>query len=182
MHVTVTGVHYIQLMSLQCDEDSTKQSQDTIDFIGDLPNEEEGLTFSLPPVVSSTPPAIEEKVNTLICQEFVVFAVCIQEELIKQLQAQRDTLTSKLAFLTEEHTRMTQLYQQQQQKETNDVQPPVEEGQDDEAGHTVAVVASHEPEQLSPHGVAQLQTNFAALQVSLNPCTLEIIHALFFCI
>ena len=94
----------------------------------------------------------------------------MQEELIKQLQAERDTLSSKLAFLTEEHSRITQLYQQQQ-KEV-DVQPPVEENQNDEAGHTVAVVASHDPEQLSPQTIAQLQTNFTALQVSLNPCTL----------
>lgn len=104
----------------------------------------------------------------------------MQEELIKQLQAERDTLSSKLAFLTEEHTRMTQLYyhlQQQQQQET-DVQPPLEENQDDESGQTVAVAVSHEPEQLSPQSIAQLQTNFAALQVSVDPCTVETMCAL----
>lgn len=56
----------MQLALLQSDGDSTKQSQDTTDFIGDLPNEDEGLTFSLPPVVSSTPPALEEKVNRFV--------------------------------------------------------------------------------------------------------------------
>ena len=113
---------------------------------------------------------------------FVIFAVCTQEELIKQLQAERDTLSSKLAFLTEEHTRMTQLYhhqqQQQQQQQETDVQPPLEENQDDGSGHTVAMAVSHEPEQLSPQSIAQLQANFAALQVSVDPCTVETMCAL----
>lgn len=107
---------------------------------------------------------------------FVIFAVCTQEELIKQLQAERDTLSSKLAFLTEEHTRMTQLYHHQQQE--TDVQPPLEENQDDGSGHTVAMAVSHEPEQLSPQSIAQLQANFAALQVSVDPCTVETMCAL----
>lgn len=47
-------------------EGDTKQSQDTTDFIGDLPNEDEGLTFSLPPVISSTPPATEEQVSIFV--------------------------------------------------------------------------------------------------------------------
>ena len=105
----------------------------------------------------------------------------MQEELIKQLQAERDTLSSKLVFLTEEHTRMTQLYyhhQQQQQQQETDVQPPLEENQDDDSGHTVAVAVSHEPEQLSPQSIAQLQTNFAALQVSVDPYTVETMCAL----
>ena len=60
-------IYCAQLTSFQSDEDNTKQSQDTTDFIGDLPNEDEGLTFSLPPVLSSTPPAVEEKVRKIVC-------------------------------------------------------------------------------------------------------------------
>lgn len=65
----------VQLTSFQSDKENAKQSQDTTDFIGDLPNEDEGLTFSLPPVVSSTPPAIEERVKILkICDIFLIIA------------------------------------------------------------------------------------------------------------
>lgn len=89
----------------------------------------------------------------------------MQEELIKQLQAERDALAAKLAFLTEEHTRVTQLYQQQQKG--TDVRPPEDENQDEmtETKHLVTT-GSHEPEQMNPQNIAQLQTNFAALQVS----------------
>lgn len=55
-----------------------KQSQDTTDFIGDLPNEDEGLTFSLPPVVSSTPPAVEEKVSVFV--KYCVIAFLFNRE------------------------------------------------------------------------------------------------------
>ena len=88
----------------------------------------------------------------------------VQEELIKQLQAEKDAMATKLASLTEEHTRVTAHLYQQQQKET-DVEAPQEENQDEITKH-VATVESHELEQISPQNVAQLQTNFAALQVS----------------
>ena len=96
-----------------------------------------------------------------------VFVVVMQEELIKQLQAEKDAMAAKLASLTEEHTRVTTLLYQQQQEET-DVQAPQEESQDEmttDIEHIVTV-ESHELEQISPQNVAQLQTNFAALQAS----------------
>ena len=89
----------------------------------------------------------------------------MQEELIKQLQAERDALASKLTFLTEEqHTRVTQLYQQQQ--EETDVQFP-ENGSQHETTETnhLVTMGSHELEQMSPQNISQLQTNFTALQV-----------------
>lgn len=93
--------------------------------------------------------------------------VVIQEELIKQLQAENDAMAAKLTSLTEEHTRITAQLCQQQQKET-DVQIPQEENQDETTTNTkhIAMVEAHELEQISPQNVAQLQTNFAALQVS----------------
>jgi len=69
-----------------------------------------------------------------------------------------------LTFLTEEHTRITQLYQQQQ-VEAN-IQSP-EENIQDEVTETknLVTVGSHELEQFNPQNFIQLQTNFAALQV-----------------
>ena len=93
--------------------------------------------------------------------------VATQEELIRQLQAENDAMAAKLTSLTEEHTRITAQLYQQQQKET-DIQAPQEKNQDEITTDTehIAMVESHELEQISPQSVAQLQTNFAALQVS----------------
>ena len=88
----------------------------------------------------------------------------MQEELIKQLQAEKDALAAKLTFLTEEHTKVTQLYQQQQ-KEAN-VRSPEEEIQDEVTEtKNLVTVGSYELEQFNPQNFTQLQTNFAALQV-----------------
>ena len=82
-------------------------------------------------------------------------------------------MAAKLTSLTEEHTRVTAQLYQRQQKET-DIQALQEENQDEittdneittDTKH-IAMVGSHELEQFSPQNVAQLQTNFAALQVS----------------
>lgn len=89
--------------------------------------------------------------------------------MIKQLQAERDTLVTKVAFLTEEHSRLTQL---QQQKETI-VQPPPEEENQSEVTESVTM-ESHEMEQVfNTQNFAQLQTNFAALQVRFTSVTLK---------
>lgn len=82
----------------------------------------------------------------------------MQEELIKQLQAERDALAAKLSFLTEEHTRVTH-----QQQETS-----VQFENQDEAIEPKNLVTegSHDLEQNSSQDFAQLQTNFTALQVS----------------
>ena len=91
----------------------------------------------------------------------------MQEELIKQLQAEKDAMGVKLASLTEELTRVTAQLHQQQQAET-DVQAPLEENQDEIMTDTkhIVMMESHEPEEISPQNIAQLQTNFAALQGS----------------
>ena len=42
-------------MKQQHQQQEQSSSHDTTDFMGDLSNEDEGLTFSLPPAISSTP-------------------------------------------------------------------------------------------------------------------------------
>ena len=81
--------------------------------------------------------------------------------MIKQLQSEKDAMAVKLATLTEEHARVTTQLHQQEQKET-DFQAPQEE---DEATNTEHTVIEESHKHLSPQNVAQLQINFAALQV-----------------
>jgi len=49
-------------MNQQQQQEQQEQSSlhDTTDFMGDLSNEDEGLTFSLPPAISSTPSPTSE--------------------------------------------------------------------------------------------------------------------------
>ena len=81
------------------------------------------------------------------------------------MQAERDALASKFASLNEEHTRITRLYQQQQQRETA-IQSAEEEYQDEmvKTKHPITT-ESHEPEQINLENFTLLQTNFSALQV-----------------
>ena len=83
--------------------------------------------------------------------------------MIKQLQAEKDAIAVKLATLTEEHARVTAQLHQQEEKET-DVQAPQEEDKD-EAMDAKHIVIEESHKHISPQNVAQLQTNFVALQV-----------------
>ncbi|XP_065918604.1 golgin subfamily A member 2-like isoform X2 [Dysidea avara] len=126
-------------MKQQHQQQEQSSSHDTTDFMGDLSNEDEGLTFSLPPAISSTPSPTGE------------------QEVLRQVQAERDALAARLDALTEEHSRIVN--QQQDRTELDD-----DHNQTTGDGDSSSTSGVLTWEQLTPQNFVQLQNNFAALQ------------------
>ena len=86
--------------------------------------------------------------------------VLLQQEVLRQVQAERDALAARLDALTEEHSRIVN--QQQDRTELDD-----DHNQTTGDGDSSSTSGVLTWEQLTPQNFVQLQNNFAALQVSV---------------